>query len=123
MKTICHKTTLFEYDGPQLFEARDDENAPYLALLAEDAEEQSCYLVVQVDPERLRQFRVGSLELRSLIVEASKQQWYLARTTNLDEPLALEHQTTPIEESLLPDEGFTLTDALSLTTDAALNSR
>lgn len=33
MTTIRHTTTLFEYDGPQLFEARDDEGGQYLALL------------------------------------------------------------------------------------------
>ena len=92
MTTIRHTTTLFEYDGPQLFEARDDDGGQYLALLVDSPEEQDRYLVVQVDPERLRQFRAGALELRPLIAEASKNQWYLATTTNLDEPLAIEPQ-------------------------------
>ena len=108
MTTIRHTTTLFEYDGPQLFEARDDDGAQYLALLVDSEEEQDRYLVVQVDPELLSQFRAGALELRPLIAEASKDQWYLATTTNLDEPLAIEPQRTPIEERFLPDEGFTL---------------
>ena len=111
MTTIRHTTTLFEYDGPQLFEARDDDGGQYLALLVDSPEEQDRYLVVQVDPERLSQFRAGALELRPLIVEASKDQWYLATTTNLDEPLAIEPQRTPIEERFLPDEGFTLADS------------
>ena len=108
MTTIRYTTTLFEYDGPQLFEARDDDGAQYLALLVDSEEEQDRYLVVQVDPELLSQFRAGALELRPLIAEASKDQWYLATTTNLDEPLAIEPQRTPIEERFLPDEGFTL---------------
>ena len=71
-------------------------------------EEQDRYLVVQVDPERLQQFCSGALELRSLIAEASRNQWYLGTTTNLDEPLAIELQRMPIEERFLPDEGFRL---------------
>ena len=111
MTTIRHTTTLFEYDGPQLFVARDDDGGQYLALLVDSPEEQDRYLVVQVDPEPLSQFRTGALELRPLIAEASKDQWYLTTTTNLDEPLAIEPQRMPIEERLLPDEGFTLADS------------
>ena len=126
MTTIRHTTTLFEYDGPQLFEARDDEGGQYLALLVDSPDEQDRYLVVQVDPELLSQFRAGSLELKPLIAEASKDRWYLATTTNLDEPLALVRQKTPIEERLLPDEGFTLADSPpkegTLVTDVERNS-
>ena len=111
MTTIRHTTTLFEYDCPQLFVARDDDGGQYLALLVDREEEQNRYLVVQVNPESLSQFRAGALELRPLIAEASKDQWYLATTTNLDEPLAIELQRTPIEERFLPDEGFTLADS------------
>ena len=126
MTTIRHTTTLFEYDGPQLFEARDDDGGRYLALLVDSPEEQDRYLVVQIDPELLSQFRAGVLELRPLIAEASKEQWYLVTATNLDEPLALELQRTPIEERFLPDEGFTLADFPlkegALETDAERNS-
>ena len=126
MTTIHHTTTLFEYDGPQLFEARDDDGGQYLALLVDSEEEQDRYLVVQVDPELLRQFRAGALELRPLIAEASRNQWYLATTTNLEEPLAIERQTMPIEKRFLPDEGFTLADSPpkedALETDAERNS-
>ena len=111
MTTICHTNTLFDYDGPQLFEAHDYDGGQYLALLVDSEEEQDRYLVVQVDPERLQQFCSGALELRSLIAEASRNQWYLGTTTNLDEPLAIELQRMPIEERFLPDEGFRLADS------------
>ena len=110
MTTICQTNMLFDYDGPQLFEAHDDDGGQYLALLVDSEEEQDRYLVVQVDPERLQQFCSGALELRPLIAEASRHQWYLATTANLDEPLAIEKQKMPIEERFLPDEGFTLAD-------------
>ncbi|MDE2736430.1 MAG: hypothetical protein OXI72_18685 [Gemmatimonadota bacterium] len=111
MTTICHTNTLFDYDGPQLFEAHDDDGGQYLALLVDSEEEQDRYLVVQVDPESLQQFCSGALELRPLIAEASRNQWYLATATNLDGPLAIERQRMPIEERFLPDEGFTLADS------------
>ena len=111
MTMIHHTNTLFDYDGPQLFEAHDDDGGQYLALLVDSEEEQDRYLVVQVDPERLHQFRAGALELKPLIAEASRNQWYLATTTNLDEPLAIERQRMPIEERFLPDEGFRLADS------------
>ena len=110
MTTIRHTTTLFEYDGPQLFEARDADGGQYLALMVDSEDGQDRYLVVRVAPERLRQFRAGALELRPLIAEASRGQWYLGTTTNLDEPLSIERQGTPIEERFLPDEGFALTE-------------
>ena len=108
MTTIRYTTTLFEYDGPQLFEARDDEGGQYLALLVASEDGPDRYLVVQVAPERLRQFRAGALELKPLMAEAGKDQWYLATTTNLDQPLAIEPQRMPLDERLLPDEGFAL---------------
>lgn len=111
MTKIHYTNTLFDYDGPQLFESHDDDGGQYLALLVDSEEEQDRYLVVQVDPERLQQFYSGALELRPLIAEASRNQWYLATATNLDEPLAIERQRMPMEERFLPDEGFTLADS------------
>ena len=94
--------------------------------IVDSEEEQNRYLVVQVDPERLQQFRAGALELRPLITAASRNQWYLAITTTLDEPLAIERQRTRIEEHFLPDEGFTLADSPlkegAFETDAERNS-
>ena len=103
----------FEYDGPQLFEARGDDGSQYLALLVGSEEGQDSYLVVRVDPDVLNKLRTGALELRSLIALAGRYQWYLANSTNLDEPLAIEPQKAPIDERFLPDEGFMLADSPS----------
>ena len=61
MKTIRHTTTLFYYDGPQVFEARDTIGGHYVAVMVEPQDGQDCYLVAGVEPERLRQFRAGLL--------------------------------------------------------------
>ena len=111
MTTIRRTTTLFEYDGPQLFEAHGDDGSQYLSLLVGSEEKEDRYLVVRVDPGILDQFREGAIELRSLLELAGTEQWFLAYSSNLDEPLVLEVQSPPIAERFLPDEGFILADA------------
>ena len=112
MKTIRHTTTLFYYDGPQVFEARDAIGGHYVAVMVEPEGGSDRYLVAGVEPERLRQFRSGTLDLRSLLAEAGEEEWFLITTaTGLDQPLALVPQRTPLRASgLLPDEGFVLHD-------------
>lgn len=112
MKTIRHTSTLFYYEGPQVFEARDAIGGHYVAVMVEPKDELDRYLVAGVAPERLRQFRAGIMDLRSLLAEGAGEEWYLATTqAGLDKPLALVPQSTPIADSgLLPDEGFVLHD-------------
>jgi hypothetical protein len=98
MKTIQHTTTFFYYDGPQVFEARDMIGGHYVAVMAEPKNGHARYLVAGVAPERLRQFRAGTLDLRSLLAEAGSEEWYLATAvTGLDQPLALELQNRPTD--------------------------
>ena len=70
MKTIRHTTTLFYYDGPQVFEARDAIGGHYVAVMVEPEGGHDRYLVAGVEPERLRQFRAGLLDLRTLLLGA-----------------------------------------------------
>ena len=111
MKTIRHKTTLFYYDGPQVFEARDGIGGHYIAVMVEAHGGHDNYLVAGVAPERLRQFRGGTLDLRTLLTEGGADEWYLAQGSDLNQPLALVPQTKPLAGSpYLPDEGFLLHD-------------
>ena len=111
MKTIRCTETLFYYDGPQILEARDAIGGHYLVVMATADDGRERCLAVGVAPERLRQFRAGALELRSLMVEAGREEWYLATATNLNQPLEIEPQQTPLAESShLPDDGFVLPD-------------
>lgn len=115
MKTIRHTGTLFYYDGPQVFEARDGIGGHYIAVAVEPIDSRERYLVSGVAPERLRQFRSGTLDLRTLLGEPVEDEWYLATTTEgLEEPLELVRQNTPLRESgFLPDEGFVLHDRVA----------
>ena len=112
MKTIRHTATLFYYDGPQVFEARDSIGGHYVAMMVEPFNGQDRYLVTGVAPERLRQFRSGTLELRSLLAEAGKDEWFLATpTAGLEKPIPLLPQAGALAATkFLPDPGFVLHD-------------
>lgn len=114
MKTVQYKATLDYYDGPLLFEARDPIGGHYLAVAVETTDRQDAYVVVGVAPDRLRQFRVGLLDLRMVVEEAGREEWFLTTATNLAAPLILDPQQIPLEKTeFLPDEGFILHDTLT----------
>ena len=112
MKTIQHTNTLFYYDGPQVFEARDAIGGHYIAVMVESDNLNERYLLAGVTPEQLREFRSGGIDLRSLLLESDEEERYLAIVgTNLDHPLVLDHLFIPLEDSgFLPDDGFVLHD-------------
>lgn len=112
MKTIQHIKTLFYYDGPQVFEARDAIGGHYVAVMAEPAGETDRYLVAGVSPESLRRFRSGLLDLRSLVSELGEAEWFLTDVSEgLEVPLKLQPQQTALVDSgLLPEPGFLLHD-------------
>jgi hypothetical protein len=110
MKTIQHKETLYYYDGAQVFEARDGIGGHYVAVMVEPDGTQDQYVLASVEPERLRQFRIGALDLRSLLTERGDEEWFLAKVNgDLDAPLALQPQATALAASpYLPEPGFLL---------------
>ena len=112
MKTIRHTATLVYYDGPQVFEARDAIGGHYIAVMVEPVGEKDRYLVAGVEPELLRQFRMGTLDLRSLLIERGLEEWFLASPAGgLAEPLNLELQSTMLASfAQLPDAEFFLHD-------------
>jgi len=112
MKTIRYTATLFYYDGPQVFEARDAIGGHYVAMMVEPENSQDRYLVAGVEPERLRQFRAGLIDLRTLLTERSVEEWFLTVAGNdLGEPLELHPgQGRLTEGAFLPDAGFLLHD-------------
>ena len=114
MKTIRHTNTLFYYDGPQVFEARDTIGGHYVAVMVEPDHSNERYLVAGVAPERLRQFRSGMLDLRSLLIESDKEEQYLATVVSgLEYPLELDHLNTPsLKAAFFPTPALCCTTAL-----------
>lgn len=110
MKTIQYTKTLFYYDGPQIFEGRDSIGGHYIAVMLESEGDSGRYMVVGVAPEKLRQFRAGALDLRSLLEVREQDDWYITTvSTGLDAPLGLEPQHIDLVQSgFLPAEGFVL---------------
>ena len=112
MTTIRHTATLFYYDGPQVFEARDAIGGHYVGVMVEPEGPHDRYIVAGVSPERLRQFRSGLIDLRTLLVERSEAEWHLATVErSLDEPIHIRSQAMSLATSqFLPDAGFVLHD-------------
>jgi len=112
MKTIRYCATLYYYDGPQIFEARDSIGGHYVAVMVEPSDGHDRCLVAGVPPERLRQFRVGLLDLRALLLDEREGTWYLSMIEHgLNQPLILIEQNAPLAESgMVPEPGFFLYD-------------
>lgn len=110
MKTIRYTKTLYYYDGPQVFEARDSIGGHYIALMVESERSGGRYIVAGVAPENLRLFRVGSLDLRSLMMEFAPEQCYLASFgETMDSPLVIERKGASFDDGpFLPDPGFVI---------------
>ena len=111
MTSIRHTRTLFEYDGPQLFEAHDDDGVPYVALLIEHTEGADRYLAVEVTGDQLDQLKAGFLDLRELIAAAGSERWYVVSSSDLTSPLTLDPTTGPVPPEHLPKAGFRLSEA------------
>jgi len=110
MTSINHRATLFWYDGPQVFEARDPIGGHYVAVAIEEPPGTSRYLVVGVAPVELRRFRSGIVDLRSVLLDASVEKWYLTSAdADPSGALGIERQTGALAETgFLPEAGFFL---------------
>ena len=115
MKTIRVYQTLFEYDGPQVFEARDRIGGHYVGVMAPEGhmDWRSEFLVAGVEPERLRQFRAGIIDLRTLLLESAPDLRYRGA---LPTRFEAEFEIRPldagaIDNGLLPQPGFRLHEA------------
>ena len=110
-RDIRYTETLDYCDGIQLFAAEDSTGGKYLAALVGLGEESDRYLVVDCDPENLRAFRSGVIDLKSLMEQSAKQAWYFADVTDFGVPFSINQQPgTVIPENLLPDGGMYLDD-------------
>ena len=103
---------LVYYDGVQVFEGRDADGGHYIGVGIGPGISTNRYMVTGAIPERLRQFRVGQLDLRSLLLEAPEGQWFITvDKEGGDAPLFLEPQPVPVAEcDCLPGPNFTLDD-------------
>lgn len=113
MRTITPVAVLDYYDGIQIFEGRDPIGGHYVAMLIDRVGSAYRYLATGANPERLRQFRVGELDLLTLLLDAPGGEWFFIYADGpYGESLTLLPQKGQIAEQkdLLPDDGYTLDD-------------
>ncbi len=110
MKTIRHTDTLVYYDGIQVFEGRDPTGERYVGVMIDSLDDVDIYLVARVEPGQLSQFRSGSLDLKTLLLNGAERGWYTTHTNDdLMQSLILEAQDGPLAgREFLPDDGFLL---------------
>ena len=110
MKTVKLTEVLVYYDGIQLFIARDSNGRSYVCEMIDTVGDFDRYLVVGVRPERLEDFRIGKVDLRTLFLESLDGVWYITTADGtIDDLLILILQTEPLAQTdYLPEEGFFL---------------
>ncbi len=104
--------TLVYYDGVEVFAGQDPTGGHYIGMIINTIDEVDRYLVTGVSPERVRQFRSGVVDLRTLFLEAPNDEWFITRADGVPgQPLVLEPQSESLlSTELLPEEGFFLED-------------
>lgn len=112
MRTIRDIKTLLYYDGVQVFEARDLIGGHYVGVMIGTKDSTDRYLVAGATPEALRRFRLGKLDLRSLLLESPDDEWYLTQVMDdFEQPLPLEKQNVGLANAdFLPAPGFVLSE-------------
>ena len=110
MRQIVHTVTLVYHDGVQVFSGRDVAGGLYIGVLTDSANSSDSYVVVEVSAERMHGFSTGAPDLKALLVEQSKDGWYLAEVRDgFTDPLTLQEQSgADVEANLTPEDDFVL---------------
>ena len=112
-RTIKPVAILDYYDGIQIFEGRDPIGGNYVAALIDSVGSAYRYVATGANPERMRQFRDGELDLLTLLLEAPGGEWFfIYADAPYGEPLTLLPQKGPLAErkDLLPGPNLILDD-------------
>jgi hypothetical protein len=110
--TVRLTKVLEHYDGPVLFEGRDSYGGHYIGVAVQSEGPGDLFAVVGVEPDRLRRFRNGSLDLLALMTEREDPTWFIG-TQRMDgsDVFDIAAQTRPLAETdYLPERGFFLHD-------------
>ena len=112
MRHIQPTETLVYYDGVEVFAGQDSIGGHYIGMIIDTIDTVDRYLVTGVAPERLRQFRSGGVDLRTLFLEAPDDEWFVTMADgDPGQSLVLEPQSGPLlATEFLPEEGFFLED-------------
>lgn len=112
MKTIYPTEILVYHDGVAVFAGQDSIGGNYVGVAIDTIDALDRYVVTGVSPARLREFRSGMVDLRSLFLEAPNGEWFITQADGAPgESLVLEPQAGLLSDmGFLPEEGFLLED-------------
>lgn len=106
-RNLVPKSVLLYYDGPELFTATDRLGTTYLcqAIVTEGSE--SRYLCAGISATRLREFKVGKIDLRTILTEPEVDELLLAHGNSDSETLVTEIiPASALREEWLPEPGL-----------------
>jgi len=111
-RLIKHVRTLMYYDGIQIFEGQDRIGGHYIGSSVDDNEDgEIVYLLVGASPMDLQAFRLGNIDLLSLIGLNLPDPWFvgtLSHRENEIEFVISAENAGEIPAELLPGPGLTL---------------
>ena len=112
MKIAKLVATLMYYDGVQVFEGEDHSGSRCLGAMIDSEPDADRYLVTAVSLEQLSDLRSGTRDLRAVLLECSREGWYLARVDdNFAAPFVLERQKgSLLDHDYLPEDGVLLAE-------------
>jgi len=111
-KLLQYFGSLFYCDGVQVFEARDTIGGNYVGVMVGDSQGGPAqYAIVGVNPHRLQEFRLGKIDLGSIMRARPNKEWFLGSFTGEETgsfEVVAEAQTRDIPTEYFPDDGFLL---------------
>lgn len=113
------QTVLLHTDAPELVLARDSFGRMYLALLVDRSDSGDRFVAVPVSPIRLSEFRSGSRDLRSVLLDSETGEQFCGSFRRIDgKPCVEMSKLAWIPEEWLPDDGFFLANFLTEADDS-----
>ena len=109
-RKITSVQTEFFYDVPLIFTAKDGVRCSYICDLVEEREGALRYICCPVSTKRLKDLRMGGVDLRSIFSEPEIREFYECIVNNFQDS-ELEISPLPYKElppEFLPDSGFYL---------------
>lgn len=109
-------------DGPEIIEALDRNGGHFIGLVSNSDTLTFKVILVGVPPDEINRYRVGEVDLRSLVEAAAPHGWYICETNDLSSGIEAIGQTDSIPEHMLPLTGGFLRENLDKEKDAVLRS-
>lgn len=111
-RLIKHVRTLMYYDGIQLFEAEDRIGGHYVGSSVDDNDNgEIVYLLVGASPKDLQAFRLGTMDLLTLIKISEQDPWFVGTLSHHEKDIdfvVTEERTGSVPAEYLPGPGLTL---------------